>query len=490
MESNRDDAEKCFAIGSAALQAGDVEKALRFLHRAQKLYPSQEVADLIDEIMAEEGEAEEGEVDVDGDRTEASANGHVDDTSTSGGVRQRHTSTSTARPSPPPSSSSSPNSTSSQRRAAAGGGPESGAAGAGRAGGGFCGSPRAAARQKAAGGAGGGGATGAAAGAGAGGGVGGGGVQATRDQIEIVRRIRKTSDYYEILAVERACSDDDLKRAYRKWSLRVHPDKNKAPGADEAFKAVSKAFQCLSSPDMRANYDRYGHEDPQALQRQRQHRAAAAQHHQYQQYGFGGSGGGGGGMFYEDAFDPNDIFNAFFGGMGMNAHHHHHSHPNSRVFRASFGGGGVGGQQQRAARHAHARGSGGGAAGGPNVNLLAIMQLIPILAIILYALMPAAEPAYKLQRQDPYLSEKRTSAYQVPYYVRSASEFDREYPLGSRARRSLEHGVDSEYAGNMQTRCYYEKVQQNQFYRWGQAAKAREMPMPYCDELRRFQNAY
>jgi DnaJ family protein B protein 12 len=39
-------------------------------------------------------------------------------------------------------------------------------------------------------------------------------------------------------------------------ALRLHPDKNKALHADEAFKLLSKAFSCLSSPDKRAYYDR------------------------------------------------------------------------------------------------------------------------------------------------------------------------------------------------------------------------------------------
>jgi hypothetical protein len=39
-------------------------------------------------------------------------------------------------------------------------------------------------------------------------------------------------------------------------ALRLHPDKNKALHADEAFKLLSKAFSCLSNPDKRAYYDR------------------------------------------------------------------------------------------------------------------------------------------------------------------------------------------------------------------------------------------
>ena len=44
-------------------------------------------------------------------------------------------------------------------------------------------------------------------------------------------------------------------------SLKLHPDKNHAPEAGEAFKKVSAAYACLSDPNKKAIYDRYG-EDP------------------------------------------------------------------------------------------------------------------------------------------------------------------------------------------------------------------------------------
>jgi len=50
--------------------------------------------------------------------------------------------------------------------------------------------------------------------------------------------IRRCKDYYEILGVTNDCTEDDLKRAYKKLALKFHPDKNHAPGATEAFKGI------------------------------------------------------------------------------------------------------------------------------------------------------------------------------------------------------------------------------------------------------------
>lgn len=67
----------------------------------------------------------------------------------------------------------------------------------------------------------------------------------TTDQLETVKKVRKCKDYYEILGVPKEFDEGMLKKAYRKLALQLHPDKNKAPGASEAFKAVGNAFAVL-----------------------------------------------------------------------------------------------------------------------------------------------------------------------------------------------------------------------------------------------------
>ncbi|WP_068075901.1 molecular chaperone DnaJ [Novosphingobium lentum] len=112
------------------------------------------------------------------------------------------------------------------------------------------------------------------------------------------------TDFYELLEVERTADDKTIKSSYRRLAMRFHPDKNPGCADSEAkFKSISTAYACLSDPQKRAAYDRYGH---------------AA---------FDGSGGGGGGQ--ADFGDLGDIFETIFGG--------------------AFGGGGGRGQPRRGA---------------------------------------------------------------------------------------------------------------------------------------------
>jgi molecular chaperone DnaJ len=67
-------------------------------------------------------------------------------------------------------------------------------------------------------------------------------------------------DYYEVLGLSKGATAEEIKKAYRKVAIQFHPDKN--PGnkeSEEKFKEAAEAYEVLSSPEKRAQYDRFGH---------------------------------------------------------------------------------------------------------------------------------------------------------------------------------------------------------------------------------------
>lgn len=63
----------------------------------------------------------------------------------------------------------------------------------------------------------------------------------TKEQKELCERILRCKDYYEVLKVSKEATDSEIKRSYKKLALQLHPDKNRAPGAVEAFKALGNS---------------------------------------------------------------------------------------------------------------------------------------------------------------------------------------------------------------------------------------------------------
>ncbi len=99
------------------------------------------------------------------------------------------------------------------------------------------------------------------------------------------------ADFYERLGVSREASQEEIKRAYRKLARQYHPDANSDdPDAAERFKEIGHAYEVLSNPDKKRNYDTFGDER--------------------------GAGAGGGFGDFGDFGNISDLFSQFFGGAG------------------------------------------------------------------------------------------------------------------------------------------------------------------------------
>ncbi|KAK9161085.1 hypothetical protein Syun_007426 [Stephania yunnanensis] len=67
---------------------------------------------------------------------------------------------------------------------------------------------------------------------------------------------------FNILGLESGASDSEIKKAYRRLSIQYHPDKNPDPEANKYFvEFISKAYQALTDPISRENFEKYGHPD-------------------------------------------------------------------------------------------------------------------------------------------------------------------------------------------------------------------------------------
>lgn len=67
-------------------------------------------------------------------------------------------------------------------------------------------------------------------------------------------------DYYRILQIQSDANEEEIKKAYKKLALKLHPDKNSAADAEERFKEIKEAYEILSDKNKRDKYDRFGEE--------------------------------------------------------------------------------------------------------------------------------------------------------------------------------------------------------------------------------------
>ncbi|XP_056141403.1 dnaJ homolog subfamily B member 13 [Lampris incognitus] len=67
-------------------------------------------------------------------------------------------------------------------------------------------------------------------------------------------------DYYAVLEINRNATDADIKKSYRRLSLKYHPSSNRGPGSADKFNELAEAYDVLSDPRKKATYDKFGEE--------------------------------------------------------------------------------------------------------------------------------------------------------------------------------------------------------------------------------------
>uniref|UniRef100_T1E179 Putative dnaJ protein n=1 Tax=Cupiennius salei TaxID=6928 RepID=T1E179_CUPSA len=274
----------------------------------------------------------------------------------------------------------------------------------------------------------------------------------TEEQKQAVDRVRKCNDYYEILGVSKDVSEADLRKQYKKLALQFHPDKNKAPGSVEAFKAIGNAFAVLSDPVKRKKYDTYGLDA-----------VNATENHPFRQ-GYAAYGSS-----FEGDISPEELYNMFFQG--------HHTF----VRRGS--------QWQRyytRTAHAHVYQE--------EHSRSTLMQILPLVIIVMVSMFSSffvADPPYSLHKTMKYSHEQRTSNLDIPYYVKE--NFLNEY----KGRIShIEKNVEEDYIVTVRTSCFRERnYKENMIFRAKHfkditlETKARELRTPSCDMLNDLYNS-
>ncbi|KAF3934588.1 hypothetical protein ABW20_dc0100847 [Dactylellina cionopaga] len=316
---------------------------------------------------------------------------------------------------------------------------------------------------------------------------------AQKTAVDRVRKCKSTA-YYEILNIKVEADDGEIKKAYKKLALVMHPDKNGAPGADEAFKLIAKAFQVLSDPQKRSIYDKTGG-DPESRN-------------------FGGSpAGAGGGPFagfqgraagtpgrhpFTDEISPEELFNMFFGGGG------------------GFGGGGtffdLGGGGPGIRIH-HFGGPGPRRRPNPNQGeaeaeadnslFSTVIRLLPLILIFLFSLLssiltgfggsPDATPNYngpsiKFASRPPHIEKRVTPNYKIPFYVNPADMVNQTptklYRMDQYAETIFLNRLLAECEREYKKR--QERIQESQGWFWVDNKKLQEavtLPLKSCQRL-------
>lgn len=292
----------------------------------------------------------------------------------------------------------------------------------------------------------------------------------TEDQRQGVLRIKNCKDFYEILGVPKNASEEDLKKAYRKLALKFHPDKNFAPGATDAFKAIGNAYAVLSNPEKRQQYDQYGDQSTASNTTQQSSHSRQGHYRNFHRD-------------FEADISPEELFNIFFGGRFPTGNIHVYT--NQGASYSQF--------YQPRRRRAYERREEVVEDNQSQNTFTALLQLLPVLVLILISVftqMMASTPPYSLFYKPALglVVSRETQHMGVPYYVDKS--FEKEY-RGAELDE-LEKTIESDYIEHLQNSCWKEKQQKSDLANLGQLyrderlkQKAESMRLDHCEKLHR-----
>nr|QEM21678.1 dnaJ domain containing protein 5 [Dermatophagoides farinae] len=248
----------------------------------------------------------------------------------------------------------------------------------------------------------------------------------TKQNKQDVEKALKANDLYSVLEVTRTATVIEIKKAYKKKALLLHPDRNPDERAAEAFKRVNRAYDTLINPQKKNAYDMSGRESDAA-----------------------------GPSTYSEYFNEGDIgsvfehlFQGFVGGESpfMGAHRFSRSSSfNSSYFNQA--GGNFSNSSQ-----------------GPKTNLIFILVLVFTMFQILRAFFGGIDwssPKYDLNATNDTPYGILTETYKTPYYVNK--RFDSSYPHNSQARKKIEAEVDFA-VHSAQCECSLKKLRRNLYF--------------------------
>eukprot|EP00340_Litonotus_pictus_P007119 CAMPEP_0170523248 /NCGR_PEP_ID=MMETSP0209-20121228/8695_1 /TAXON_ID=665100 ORGANISM="Litonotus pictus, Strain P1" /NCGR_SAMPLE_ID=MMETSP0209 /ASSEMBLY_ACC=CAM_ASM_000301 /LENGTH=294 /DNA_ID=CAMNT_0010811255 /DNA_START=28 /DNA_END=912 /DNA_ORIENTATION=+ len=240
--------------------------------------------------------------------------------------------------------------------------------------------------------------------------------QATPEQDKECKRVINTKDYYEVLNIDKGAGPEDIRRAYKKLAVKLHPDRNKSALSTDAFKKVGHIYQVLTNDEKKTFYDKYG---PEEEVRDRMHQ-------QQQQY-----------YTFQDDQDPFEMFRMFFGGMDGQF-----EFQNGRVFRREMGRR----QQQRPQREREP----------VNRYSLLLSQLLPLILIFMLYVLPyllQSTPLYAFEKSGEFYIKKLTTN-KAEFYA--SDNYEEKYNLNKMTeyeKKTLFREIEYAYFEFLQNKC-------------------------------------